>query len=737
MLLQNVLRARGRRRAAWAMVVVALAACTGGEFTPPEVDGAASKDLANPRIKVLSSRPDLVTGGTALIELELPPGIGVASVRVEADGRDVSNAFAMRANGRFLGLVKGLGVGRNRLRAVVPGGAGAIDVVNHPTGGPLFSGAQLPTWKCLPDAVDQQCGRPTRYEYFYDADYKVYDPQNPPATVTTITTDQGKTVPYIVRVETVSQNRGQLMIGVLYDPSKPWEPWAPQDGWNGKLYNIGGANCGMAYAETAAHDVKTQKAAIARGFMVWSTSLSNNQNHCSPLMHGESLVMGREHIAKTYGPARYSIGHGQSGGSIKAQQVANEWPGVFDGLSVSLSFPDIWSTLQETYDCTLMVQYWARLPTSGVVWTETQWAAAAGHQSMSVCLVWNQAFGGILVPRSVGQVCTLPDGVTAYHPVNNPTGVRCSLQDYQQAQFGLRPPERWGPIEKQIGRGFANRPLDNVGVQYGLRALQAGQITIPQFLDLNEKIGGYDIDLNLVSQRTEADPEALAAVNRGMLNAATHLTLPIIDARAHDGIELHHDYFTYAVRARLDRAHGHHDNHVVWTGPIPLYAAWMGPCCAPLYETEALNAMDQWLAAIEQDTRAVPLAQKVVDDKPAVAHDKCTDALGFELPKDSCRTLYPTDTSPRFVAGQPFTGDVIKCQLKPLRQSDYFPLVFDNAQWAKLKAIFPTGVCDYTKPGVEQQPTIPWVTYADGPGGQPLPAAPVPEGWAGPVFRAR
>jgi len=47
-----------------------------------------------------------------------------------------------------------------------------------------------------------------------------------------------------------------------------------------------------------------------------------------------------------------------------------------------------------------------------------------------------------------------------------------------------------------------------------------------------------------------------------------------------------------------------------------------------------------------------------------------------------------------------------------------------DAQWSQLQQAFPTGVCDYTKPGVNQQATVPWMTYKNGPGGQPLGNAP-------------
>jgi hypothetical protein len=52
---------------------------------------------------------------------------------------------------------------------------------------------------------------------------------------------------------------------------------------------------------------------------------------------------------------------------------------------------------------------------------------------------------------------------------------------------------------KDPATGFARRPFDNVGVQYGLDAFNAGIITFAQFSDLNSRIGGFDIDGNIVS----------------------------------------------------------------------------------------------------------------------------------------------------------------------------------------------------------------------------------------------
>jgi hypothetical protein len=83
-----------------------------------------------------------------------------------------------------------------------------------------------------------------------------------------------------------------------------------------------------------------------------------------------------------------------------------------------------------------------------------------------------------------------------------------------------------------------------------------------------------------------------------------------------------------------------------------------------------------------------------------------------------------THSSPRQVAGGPLAEDILKCQLKPLSPSDYGSVTFTAAQWARLNAAFPGGVCDWSKTGVGQQEAISPLTFAAGPGGVPLPPAP-------------
>src|SRR3954447_6769797 len=184
-------------------------------------------------IQVLSNRADVISGGDALVAVALPKGVKPASVRVFADGRNITSAFAQRPDGRFEGLVTGLADGRNALAATAPGRQTArATMVNHPNGGPVVSGPQVQPWQCQAGALDKQCNQPVRYAWSYKSSttgqFAAYDPQNPPSDVATTTTQTGETVPYIVRTETGYQDRDQYKIAVVYQPDQPWAAWAPQ-----------------------------------------------------------------------------------------------------------------------------------------------------------------------------------------------------------------------------------------------------------------------------------------------------------------------------------------------------------------------------------------------------------------------------------------------------------------------------------------------------------------------------
>ena len=176
-----------------------------------------------------------------------------------------------------------------------------------------------------------------------------------------------------------------------------------------------------------------------------------------------------------------------------------------------------------------------------------------------------------------------------YDPTTNPTGARGSFTDGMINVFGTDPQT-----------GFARTVFDNVGVQYGLNALNAGAITVDEFLDLNEKIGGLDVDGNYIPDRSEANLQGLERAYRdGVVTSGENLTLPIIDTRIYTeaAVDIHTRIRTFAKLDRLMKANGTIANEVNWLTPV---TAPTGVNLAQL----ALRAHNEWLENIAADARA-------------------------------------------------------------------------------------------------------------------------------------
>ena len=278
----------------------------------------------------------------------------------------------------------------------------------------------------------------------------------------------------------------------------------------------------------------------------------------------------------------------------------------------------------------------------------------------------------------------------------NPNGIICNSNEQIVNQLGVDP-----------ATGFPNSPLDNVGVQYGLAALDSGAITPDQFATLNAGIGGMNFAGAQVPQRTEASLKALRAVYADDLINSASLglrTTPVIDQRldldfAGFGNDIHTTDWSFIIRARMLAANGTDGNQVIIEN-MPTAAEINA---ASTYE---LAEMDAWLTNIENDHSHHSAQQKVLDDKPAGLTDGCfmsaTDLVHQTLTDPGtgqCGTAYPVASNPRLVAGEPLTMPALKCSLKPLNFRDY-PVTFTAAEQAELRQAFPTGVCDYNRPGV-------------------------------------
>jgi hypothetical protein len=759
----------------------------------PVLAFAADPPPTNVEIRTLSNRADLISSGDALVDVRLPVGVAANQVSMRLNGADITSMFQFQpAEGRFIGLVSGLAEGANTLTAVPVGTAGGrpfatLTITNHSRGGPIFSGPQLQPWVCATrvaqtvtvtvpgtalsaptttrvsgldaDPVDAKCNAPSKFTYFYQPKalegstctfaitgtnpcFVPYDPASPPASadIANFTNDRGVTVRSIVRVERGTMDRGIYELVSFYDPATPSSGITPQPGWNGKLLWMFGASAsGSRYQTPTTTSTIFNSDALRQGYMVAQSSLNNNGTNANHILAAESLMMVKEHIIEQYGPIRYTIGNGCSGGSIQQHTIASSFPDLLDGLQPNCSYMDQANIEMEIKDCGLLAgNYFA---TVGAGLSPEKRAAIGGQANPGFCTVWVGSFVPAYNPTLPANCGGLP-ATLIYDPVTRPQGLRCDLLDHEGV--------RLGSFVDQDGVRKASDPFDNVGVQYGLKALQQRQITVDEFLALNENIGGYTVDLSWTgpatgsptpapgqisgnvqpAPRIAASPATLARLySSGMVGDAHLLSqVAIIDLRGNQNPagDIHANWRSWSMRARLDAANGQHANQVIW-------ASTPGLTPGAALARKAFLTMDAWLAAVAADTSTKTRAEKIIANRPAGLGDLClttTGATDAEVAADvglgsaACPVI--PWASPRQTAGGPITEDVYKCQTKPLTNLDpaYAGIGFTLPQLMRLKKLFTTsGVCDWSKPGVSQQTSPGWVSFATG---DPVPLPPPP-----------
>lgn len=688
-------------------------------------------------LRTLSTDAALVTGGDVLLEVTLPRGTNADGLRITAGGRDVTAAFHPGSSPTTLsGVVAGLGLGRTTIEAAAGRLRGSIEVTNYPITGPVISGPWQQPFVCQTDAfvlpdgttlgppLDADCSARTVVQYVYRP---VGEPANPrqvfkplpdtdalPRDVAKTTTTTGQTVNFIVRVETGTMNRGIHQNAILFDPTTDIAPtpFTPPKGWNRKLLAVHGSGCpGGWYIQGAALGVTVlDEARLGQGYAVFNNTLNHPTNSCNAFLAGETTMMGKEHFIEQFGVPLYTISTGGSGGAYTSLQIADAFPGLIDGVDIRATFPDALAIALSGLDAHLLAHYFTTLPASA--FTEAQLMAITGYHGMKAFLdAANQSQRTDPVPnrediegyQSARWNAAVPEAMR-YDPAKQPAGARPTVFDAAKNVYGVNP-----------ATGAALRPFDNTGVQYGLAALNRGAITVPQFLDLNELVGGVDQDANYTPSRSVGDAGAMRRAYQAglMLGANGGLrSIPIMDnATSNETGGYHYGWFHFALRERVRKVNnGRSDNMVMWRA---------------VSGDRAQQLFDQWMDAYAADTSADPQRVKVLRARPKAAVDGCYDKAGTpsfiadslpfsSQPESKCSELYPVYSNPRREAGGPLAADVFKCQLKPIDARDYrVPLA--AADRARLGRIFPAGVCDWSKPGVEQTPVVTWASVGPSP----------------------
>jgi hypothetical protein len=741
----------GRRGAALLLVLALLAgACSDDEdgTDAPGGDGDASGEAASDdgsgddgsgdddalAIEVVSTRPEYVTGGDALVAVTVPEGATAADLTLTVDGEPTDLALDEADDGRWLGLVAGLPEGEAEIGAQFGAETASVAVVNHPTTGPLFSGPHLPLPVCtteaygLGPATDEDCSAPTVVRWTYRSTDGTTKPLDDPTARPDDLAEASPGVPFIVREEQGVLNRAIYWIRVL-EPDPSDAEVFDDSGWNDRLLYTFGGGCGVSYTQGFTLLSEPNADLLAEGYAFATSTFNTFQVTCNDVISAESALMVKERFSEAYGVPVHTIGMGGSGGAIQQYLVAQDYPGILDAVGAVVPFPDAVSISGGVVDCNLLNAYY-RTP-EGSALTDEQRTAVNGHLTTGTCDFWEQTFARNISPsdgcslalfNAAGDFIEgLPDGGVAgltaeqvYDAETNPDGLRCTLQDGGVNVMG-RDPET----------GFARRPLDNTGVQYGLAALNEGIIDVDQFLALNEGVGGYDIDGNHTAERIRGDEDVISVAyetGRVIAGDGPLRDIPVISVNVWtdpDG-DIHDRFRAFSLRDRLG---ADAPGHMIWTRGLPEGDTLVDALTGTVkIDVELVGVLDEWLTALADEEGEID--ERLEASRPDDAVDNCltpegerVSGIGLYDEPGPCSDPYPISGDPRTVSGAPRRNDILACALQPVAdavEAGLYEVELSDEQVARLESAFPDGVCDWTKPGRGVAPLgEPWQSFAE------------------------
>jgi Tannase-like family of unknown function (DUF6351) len=683
-------------------------------------------------LDVLSSRAGQVSGGDALVRVE---GRHLQHLRVLRNGADVTAAFE-REGRALVGLVDGLRLGGNRISVYDRWRRVASErLTNHPIEGPILSGPHQRPFVCktiqaglgeplvdnqagdgfrvlAPDGStagwSRDCSATIRVDWLYrraSGGNLVPLPPGPlPADVAMIDAD----TPFVVRRERGTINRFIYSLAMLADPTKGDTDTSL---WNRRLvYTFdGGVAIGRNQGTPGGSAINPDL--LALGYGIAHSSGTRTSVHYNMVLGGETALMTKERFVERYGVPRYTVGVGGSGGAIQQYLYGQNHRGLLDGAIATHSYPDMVTQTIHVGDCELLERYMDITDAANPkwrTWDNREWLIGLNASDTFV----NQYLG-----RPGSTECVNGwRGLTplAMNPLFGTAGAGTERMD--PAVMAAVHWTHWEDVKNVYGVGpdeYARQTWDNVGVQYGLKALTDGNVTPAEFLDLNAKVGSWKDPGDMVQEafplpdmwsarnqrlgdpapRREGSIAAMNAAYREGLYFDGEIDIPIIDWRPYleERLDMHNSHQSFASRQRMLDHDGRASNQVIW---------FSGPDDSRILE--AFEVMDEWL----------------LDRRPAEAADRCFTNTGAEIARGSrvwdgilnsrpdgvCTTTYPLHSTSRIVAGGPLRGGVYKCALqsvgKAIARGLYGAWKPTTAERARLETIFPTGVCDYTKDDV-------------------------------------
>jgi Tannase-like family of unknown function (DUF6351) len=561
-----------------------------------------------------------------------------------------------------------------------------------------------------------------------------------PADMAQTTLLDGRTVDYVVRRERGTINRFIYSFATLAPLA---EAQAPQTGepdtslWNKRLiYTFdGGVAIGRNQATpggSALYDI-----GLSKGYAIVHSSGTRTSTHYNLELGGETALMTKEEFVERYGPPLYTVGVGGSGGAIQQYVYGQNHGGLLDAGIPQYSYPDMVTQTIHIGDCELLEHYMDVTDASNPTWRN--WDDREWLEGLNAHATRPNPWRG-LQPGNTECVNGWR-GLTplAMNPLFGTAGAGTERMD--PAVMAAVHWTHWEDVKNVYGvgpDGYARQTWDNVGVQYGLQALKDGNITPQEFLDLNARVGSWVdpdemVQESLPFQPGTADPWSArnmrlsadngltpaprrqgdlaamhAAYNRGLYFDGD-IDIPLIDWRHYleDELDMHNSHQSFAARQRMLDHDGGASNQVIWfTDARPARQFDQTP--------EAFEVIDDWMANIRRHPN-----RGVARNKPALATDRCFTTQGEEIARGrhvwdgildddddtgACTQAFPLYSTSRIVAGGPLRGGVYKCALQSVDRAISRRLYGDwrptSAERARLKEIFPAGVCDYSREDV-------------------------------------
>ncbi len=751
-------------------------AATVATATPVAGSGAFESNIT---LAVLSSQPQFVSGGDARIVVQASSAAQAGlSLWLNGAPLPAAQSSLQAYSDRLEGMVSGLAVGANTLQVRSAAGVRAtLTLTNYPITGPMFSGPQQTPFVCLTSqsAVNKQplvdsatppgypvndaqgnligysrnCSITTFVTYLYrntGGSLVALPPGGTrPPDMGTTTLPDGRTVDFVVRREVGSINRFLYSIAMLA-PQNESATVPDLSLWNKKLLYWFQGGVAIGHSQGTVHGGSLNTDILGQGFAIVHSSGNNTGVHYNMQLAGETAMMTKERFIERYGAPLYTVGLGGSGGAIQQYLIAQNQPGVLDGLLPVQSYPDMVTQTIHVGDCELLEHYMDATDRTNAKWRTTKnrtWLVGMNAEdsvpdplaAAKTSLGYSTAPGSTecvkawrgLTPLVMNPFYGQASNQQLYVPQSDIAAIRWTHYDDLRNVYGVD------------ANGAARWTWDNVGVQYGLQSLRQGTITSDEFMQLNWNIGGWKHPSDMVQEgypflgtfsattfdpwsrrnmrlspgtgtpapRSAGDPIAMAAAYTSGHVYSGVLNVPAIDHRQYmeRELDMHNARQSFVSRQRILDKQANAENQVVWfTNTIPGQPKFS-------QSLQALQVMDQWL----MNMRAHPKLS-IAQNKPAAAVDSCFDRLGALMsagagvwdgildsrPAGACTQAFPLYGTARTVAGAPMQGSTYRCALKSVdvavADGSYGSWSPTAAEVLQLKQVFPTGVCDYSRP---------------------------------------